>query len=134
MFNLNKKKRSEDMRSRKETNRSTGLRASAMCCVVSLFIIAAAPPPVSGTHIVSADHVLASKAGAKIFQIGGKSVDAAVAAALAAGVVQPAGSGLGVTCFGASNRHEIQPKVVVDFVKLRRPVVPKQCFRMIRDM
>ena len=112
MFNLNKKKRSEDMRSRKETNRSTGLRASAMCCVVSLFIIAAAPPPVSGTHIVSADHVLASKAGAKIFQIGGNSVDAAVAAALAAGVVQPAGSGLGgrIRCFGASNRHEIQPK------------------------
>ena len=95
MFKLNEKKRSDDMIIRKEKNRSTGLRASATCCIVSVFIIAAAPPPVSGSHIVSADHVLASKAGAKIFQQGGNSVDAAVAAALAAGVVQPSGSGLG---------------------------------------
>ena len=44
---------------------------------------------------VSADHGLASEAGAEVLRQGGNAVDAAVAAALAAGVVQPAGSGLG---------------------------------------
>lgn len=44
---------------------------------------------------VAADHVLASQAGTAMLRLGGNAVDAAVAAALSSGVVQPAGSGLG---------------------------------------
>ncbi len=61
-----------------------------------VLVLAAAPPPVSGrAGLVSADHPLASQAGARMLEQGGNAVDAVVAAALSAGVVQPAGSGLG---------------------------------------
>ncbi len=51
--------------------------------------------PVSLSGAVAADHVLASEAGARMLRLGGNAVDAAVAAALSSGVVQPSGSGLG---------------------------------------
>jgi len=58
--------------------------------------MAAAPPPAVGQQgMVAADHPLASMAGAQVMRDGGNAVDGIVAAALAAGVVQPAGSGLG---------------------------------------
>jgi gamma-glutamyltranspeptidase/glutathione hydrolase len=63
--------------------------------IFALGLIAAAPPPEKGRGIVSADTELASRAGAEMLRKGGNAADAAVAAALASGVVQPSASGLG---------------------------------------
>ncbi|MEC7988264.1 MAG: gamma-glutamyltransferase, partial [Myxococcota bacterium] len=64
---------------------------------LTIFIIlgAAPPPEQSQNGMVASDHVQASKAGASILEQGGNAVDAAIATALSAGVLQPAGSGLG---------------------------------------
>lgn len=58
-------------------------------------LVAVAPYPEKGVQLVSSDHYLVSEAGAEMLRAGGNATDAVVASALAAGVVQPAGSGLG---------------------------------------
>ncbi len=66
--------------------------------------------PVPGA--VAADHPLASEAGASVLRAGGNAVDAAIAAALASGVVQPSGSGLGGGGFALVVPAQGEPNVL----------------------
>ena len=70
-----------------------GLLASVV--VLAGLIAAASPPEFGQRGMVAADHRLASQAGAAVLEAGGNAVDAAIATALASGIVQPASSGLG---------------------------------------
>ena len=63
--------------------------------LLSLLVAMAPPSLFSKSGMVAADHELASRVGAEILAKGGNAVDAAIATTLAAGVVQPAGSGFG---------------------------------------
>ncbi|WP_369375152.1 gamma-glutamyltransferase [Promicromonospora sp. Populi] len=53
------------------------------------------PEPALGGYGVSAGHPLAAESGTRILQSGGTAVDAAIAAAFADAVLQPASSGIG---------------------------------------
>ncbi len=106
------------------SRRSISIVLTALLAAALVIALAAAPPPVSGrAGIVSADHPLASKAGARMLEQGGNAVDAVVAAALSAGVVQPAGSGLGGGGFAVVVRGD--ERLVLDF----REIAPAAAHR-----
>ncbi|MBO84656.1 MAG: gamma-glutamyltransferase, partial [Deltaproteobacteria bacterium] len=98
---------------------------SVLCLAGAVTALAAAPPPELGrSGLVASDHRRASEAGLDILRAGGNAVDAAVATALASGVVQPAGSGLGGGGFAVVVRPDGE-RSVLDF----REVAPKHAAR-----
>ena len=77
--------------------------------------LGAAPVPErSHGGMVATDHEMAVGLELRILEAGGNAVDAAVAAALACGVVQPASSGLGGGGFAVVVTEDGQP-LVLDF-------------------
>jgi gamma-glutamyltranspeptidase/glutathione hydrolase len=102
------------------------------CVSVALAVTAGAlgatPSPVVGRGVVAADSWAASLAGAEILDRGGNASDAAVAAALASGVVHPAGSGLGGGGFAVSFTPQ-RGAVALDFREVAPRAVTPELFR-----
>ena len=95
------------------------MRRISATLLLSLGLLAAAPPSTwSSGGMVSSDHKLAAAIGAEVLSAGGNAADAVVATALAAGVAQPAGSGLGGGGFavlGSSGEEAMESLTVIDF-------------------
>jgi len=79
-------------------------------------LVAAAPPPIAApSGMVATDSALASRVGSDILQAGGNAADAAVARALAVGVVHPHSSGSGGGGFALYYAAESGDVTVLDF-------------------
>ncbi|MCB9662560.1 MAG: gamma-glutamyltransferase [Alphaproteobacteria bacterium] len=79
--------------------------------------------------MVAADHAAASRCGAEILEQGGNAADAAVAAALCAGVVQPAGSGLGGGGFAVVVSDRAPGGAVLDFREVAPAAATRDMYR-----
>ncbi|MEZ4316056.1 MAG: gamma-glutamyltransferase [Myxococcota bacterium] len=108
--------------------RATGIFGVSVVLLAVGVLVGVAPPPEVGTALVSADHRLASEAGAEVLRKGGNAVDAVVAAALSAGVVQPAGSGLGGGGFAVIVRPDGSRRVL-DFRETAPAGASRDMFR-----
>src|SRR4051812_44748752 len=81
-------------------NRLTSFAAlSLMIALATASAHAADAPARNDRAMVVTVHPIATDIAAKVFDQGGNAIDAAVAAALALGVVDPATSGIGGGCF-----------------------------------
>lgn len=69
---------------------------------------------ISKHGMLATSHYLATNAGVEIFRTGGNAVDAAVAAAFALGVVEPAASGLGGQTMALLYQSESKRKIALD--------------------
>ena len=105
----------------------TSLRAAAvLAALLSLAHAGAGAFEARGRHgVVAADHELASEVGVEVLRAGGDAVDAAVATALALGVVNPQSSGLGGGGFLIAWRAKEAKALALDF----REVAPAACGR-----
>lgn len=72
-------------------------RAFSVAVLTGMLVAASAQAElvIGGRGAVAAEHIEASRAGVEVLEAGGNAIDAAVAAVLATGVVNPSSSGLG---------------------------------------
>jgi len=96
-------------------------------CTRTLY--AATPDPVFAPHgVVAADNVIASRVGAAVLSRGGNAVDAAVATALALGVVSPSSSGIGGGGFAVVYIAAEKKTYAIDFREIGPAAISPKSF------
>jgi gamma-glutamyltranspeptidase/glutathione hydrolase len=91
---------------------------------------AAGLPAVRGVAAVASDEAQASACGTRILSAGGNAVDAAVATALCAGVVQPSASGLGGGGFALLTWPGRVDPILLDFREAAPQAAARDMFRL----